>query len=476
MKYVIIGGGPSGLCLLWILAKHNKNVVLIEKESQLGGSWNSTWDKNYWTENAPRVLFENGIHMDFLIDIGMKKQDFKVVYGDILSTYYLLTNFFTKQLEFNDYFQILKGYIYYKLNNDDHKTLCTWLNQSSMSKKGKDALRILCITVNDIPEKTNAKVFFNTLGLSGNFIQMSDSNKWHNLIENKLKNMKNVQIIKNTTIDSLQYENNNIVSALCINKEKSISYKIYGNKFVLCTQSNGIIPILEKSHRHIQNNWGDFHKLQKWNVLTHYNGFGFQLHFCEKINYPKDWCWSCKGDWTIIILPSSKWLTYKSKDVTIQTVWSCVVIDMDSKSKNIHKSLNDCDLDEALKECIFQIKKQYHQLPHPYYITSSESLQKVNNKWVSLNTGFTKNNQNYIHMKGNINNLFAIGCFNDIGYDHVASMKTAIESSCMYLQKYEPQIQDFHNKTKINYSYIFILFVLILCYYVYNANNKKIRR
>ena len=26
MKYVIIGGGPSGLCLLWVFAKHNKNV------------------------------------------------------------------------------------------------------------------------------------------------------------------------------------------------------------------------------------------------------------------------------------------------------------------------------------------------------------------------------------------------------------------------------------------------------------------
>ena len=149
---------------------------------------------------------------------------------------------------------------------------------------------------------------------------------------------------------------------------------------------------------------------------------------------------------------------------------------MDSKSKHIHKSLNECELNEALQECVFQIKKQYHQLPHPYKITTSESLQKINNTWVSLNTGFTKNNQNYIPMKGKIIILFAIGCFNDIGYDNVSSMIRATEASCMYLRNYEPQIQDFHNKTKNNYSVFFILCVLILCYYVYNANNKKIRR
>ena len=33
-KYIIIGGGPSGLCLAYFLTIHNVNVELFEKEKK----------------------------------------------------------------------------------------------------------------------------------------------------------------------------------------------------------------------------------------------------------------------------------------------------------------------------------------------------------------------------------------------------------------------------------------------------------
>ena len=41
MDYVIVGGGPSGLSLAYILSKHNYKVSVIEKDNLLGGSWKS---------------------------------------------------------------------------------------------------------------------------------------------------------------------------------------------------------------------------------------------------------------------------------------------------------------------------------------------------------------------------------------------------------------------------------------------------
>ena len=57
MKYVIIGVQSTGLSLAHALAVNNYEVDIIERDSQLGGSWNSQWkDGKYFSENSPRVI------------------------------------------------------------------------------------------------------------------------------------------------------------------------------------------------------------------------------------------------------------------------------------------------------------------------------------------------------------------------------------------------------------------------------------
>ena len=59
--------------------------------------------------------------------------------------------------------------------------------------------------------------------------------------------------------------------------------------------------------------------MANWVQNTYYGGFGFQLHFQEKVKFPESWCWSCDSDWVIIILPVSNWLKCVSKKYNIQT-------------------------------------------------------------------------------------------------------------------------------------------------------------
>ena len=42
--------------------------------------------------------------------------------------------------------------------------------------------------------------------------------------------------------------------------------------------------------------------MKEWCENTFYIGFGFQLHFTEEVQFNDNWCWSCVGDWTVIIL------------------------------------------------------------------------------------------------------------------------------------------------------------------------------
>ena len=86
MKYVIIGAGPTGLSLAHALAANNYEVDIIERDSQLGGSWNSQWkDGKYFSENSPRVLgYTKTVVRDFFYNLGMTSDDFSNVYGNIL--------------------------------------------------------------------------------------------------------------------------------------------------------------------------------------------------------------------------------------------------------------------------------------------------------------------------------------------------------------------------------------------------------
>ena len=271
---------------------------------------------------------------------------------------------------------------------------------------------------------------------------MIEPNKWHLMIEEYLKTKQNVTILKNTKVIKLiNSKKFNTIDSVYIKNILDNSYsQIKGDKIFLCTQSNNIYPILKLSSHNVKNNWMSEEKMKLWSENTFYIGFGFQLHFDKQIDFKNEWCWSCQDDWTVIILPVSNWLKTFSKDSKVKTVWSCCIVDMDTKSKNINKTANECELNEVINECMYQINKSYN-IPKPYKITTSQGLTKYNNKWISKNTGYTKSNYIDLNMKGKIDNLFALGCFTRENKPVISYMGGAIDSVANFIKKYEKNIK-----------------------------------
>jgi len=440
MKHIIVGSGPCGLSLAYILALNNKKVILIEQDNKLGGSWKSEWHEDkYWSENSPRVLFNIGNTYKLLNNLGFKKEDFENIYGNLFETNYKFVMFFSKYFNILDYIIFILSLIKYNII-EKNITVNDWMNSNKLSVNGKKAIKILCILVCDKPENTNITDFFKSFGL---YVpkQMKEPNEWHRRIESYLKKKKNVKILKNTKVIKLiEDKRNNISDVYIRNINNNLENLVKCDKVFLCTQSNNIYPILEKSSLNIRNNWMTEEKMKIWSENTYYIGFGFQLHFDVKVDFKNEWCWSCKDDWTVIILPVSNWLKEFSKDKEIKTVWSCCIVDMDSKSKNINKTANECNLEEVLDECIYQIKKGYN-IPKPYKITISNGIKKENNKWLSKKTGYTKNIYDDLEMKGNINNLYALGSFTKDNKSGVANMGSSIDATVNYLKKYMKDIK-----------------------------------
>jgi hypothetical protein len=471
-KYIIVGGGPTGLSLAYLLGVNGHHIELYEQNGQLGGSWNSQWiDDLYWSENAPRVLGYSGNTKFFLNLIGIKNSDLEDIYGNYITTNLKIVSFIWNYFTIKDYLIFSKSILKYKFYMENI-TVKDWFIQSGLSEKAKEAINTVCITIADRPDKTNINDFFGSMD-SVTLKQFKDSNKWHQLVENKLNNFPNVKIFKNTRIDELYEKKNKISGVLCVNLKSGIKSTSYCDKVFFCTQSTGILNILNNSKSNlIKNNWIDYDWIKKWCESTFYSGFGFQLHFKEKIKFPEKWCWSCIQDWTVIILPVSNWLTKYSKNNKIKTVWSCCIVDMDSQSKFLKKTANECHTkQEVIKECMRQIKTNFTTLPTPYKITFSEGLYKDNNKWISENTGFTSSTKGYLPIKGKINNLYALGCFTKQDKPSISYMETAISASIKYIRLYENKIykKNFNknfNKNKLVIIICLVLLISIIIFYL----------
>lgn len=437
MTFVIVGSGPTGLSLAYILALNDKPITLIEQDKQLGGSWNSQWiDYKYFSENSPRVLSLNGNTKKLLLSIGLTKHDFKNIYGNFFKTNWKFMLFLYEHFNTLDYFVFLFAAIKYRFVSKNI-VLSKWMKNSGLSIQGQKAIKILSILICDKPEYTNVNDFFSSLSLSIPK-QMIEPNKWHELIESYLKEKDNVTILKNTKVTKLQSTSyKNIIDIVHIKNVVNNQYStIKAYKVILCTQSNNLYPIIKHSSSYIQNNWMPINTFKEWSNNTFYSGFGFQLHFDKNVQFKNDWCWSCGKDWTVIILPVSNWLKQYSKDPQIKTVWSCCIVDMETKSEILNKTPNQCSIQEIIDECMYQIKSTYN-IPKPHKITISKGITRKDNKWISKNTGFTRNIYEKLMIKGSIDNLYALGCFTKTNKTHISYIGNAIDATALYVKKYE---------------------------------------
>lgn len=443
--YLIIGAGPTGMSLAYTLAVNGKRVAVIEKYDKLGGSWNADFvNGKYFAENSPRVLADTGAHMDFLYEIGMTRDDFSTIYGNFLITLMKMVVFTLSYLDLFDLVLLLQGIVmYYFSKGQTRQTLAEWMSEKGVSERGKQGLTKLSILICDVPDRTNVSDFFCTIRPSGgSFVQMKRPNQWHRVLEDRFKKMSNVKMLTGCEVVEMNgsYDSHGkyyVDSATIRDNNTKTLKKIHSDRFVFCCQSDAICKILKESDRGCRNNWCSISWLTNWCRKTYYSSIGFQLHYKDKVEFPTEWNWSIRTDWSIIILPVSNWLNKPSKDPSIETVWSCCIIDFDSKSQRIDKTPNECDIREIIDESMHQLKKVHPTFRKPDAVSISPGLHKRNGRWQSYNTGFTRGSHINLPMKGDLcENLFALGCFTETTPE-ISHMGKAVDASEKYLDTYE---------------------------------------
>ena len=272
MDYVVVGSGPCGASLSYLLSKHNYTVTLIERDSQLGGSWNSQWiDGKYWSENAPRVLtasalgnFHNNF-VAFLNDLGMKSNDYDNVYYGGIGAVTHVSNSLIKLFSILDVLK-LAVMIIIALVYIPNQTVQEWMDNVSLSDTGRKALRMFCILIQSEPKQFMLDDFVNSIVAVPEMKQLKQPNKWNTLLENDLKRRKNTTVLKNTEVIRLGTcaDGSQVDKVWVRNRSTGEIYPVTGKKIVLSIESPALLRILNASNEVVKHNWNDYGWIKKW--------------------------------------------------------------------------------------------------------------------------------------------------------------------------------------------------------------------
>ena len=437
--YIIIGLGPTGITLGLNLLKTNKKVLFIEADNKIGGCWKTDFTNDgYFTEHSPKVLSKSGSKefnkLLHFLDITPK---YKKVYEN--------SNIYNDHIvgiregfSWKDIVNVLVYLLLYIISmNDKTITLQNWCKLKNISEKAQNYINIRSIAISNTYDKLTIDAFIRFFVKRYEYIfdldQLESPEGWLEASYVKLNENSNFTILTNTRVKQLMISDDGTVSGVLTNNNDVHFTK----NIIACVPLRSLYTIMYNSS---YPNWFQtLHGFKEYVSHSSYTGIGFQLHYTDKRQLPPKWCWSCHGDWKVIILDKTNFLKTFSKDPEIKMVLSCVVVDMDTKSKHIKKTANEC---ESINEIVNEAFRQMNELSdnlfmNPKKITTSNNLFYSNEfGWESLNSSYSPsshvNVSEGLPYKGKLKNLYSVGPHN---LNEVVVIETAIKSAKLFSTK-----------------------------------------
>jgi uncharacterized protein with NAD-binding domain and iron-sulfur cluster len=264
---VIIGAGPAGLALAHCCSRLGINILIIDKESAIGGCHRVIrTDQGLFTEHSPRIYFSHYVNVMYLMsEMGLMQEDVFIPYK------YSLFDIISKLLPYISWYDVIIFafiHIVYFINIDyGHDiSLETFCKHFGVSPKLTEKLDRICRFVDgaDISKYSLNKF----LSLSNTVSQILQPNQpldtslfkvWKEYLE-----IRNVDFALGQQVSNIHYNKHlqKIDYVVIDNK-----HTVYLNKLILAVPPVSMMHILKKNPN-IQNAFGDFHAFKDWSEKT----------------------------------------------------------------------------------------------------------------------------------------------------------------------------------------------------------------
>lgn len=472
--YVIVGGGPTGMTIAWILSNQKKKVLLIEKDEVLGGCHKVLRVNGYFTEHGPRVYSNS-----FLMFIEILS-DMNIAFTDLFIPYKFkhvnIDNKTILSLNFNEIMALLSAFIKLIVNKDYGKTVSIkdFMIENNFSESSYDYIERLCL-LTDGATIDNYTLF--------QFLQLVNQQFFYSLFQPKLPNDKgliklwtnkllenNVKILVNSQVIKIDVENNNVSKLIII--ENGVQKEIIGNKYVLSIPPKPFYDLISSNPK-TKNNFGNNKEIQKWKVKNSYFDYiTLTFHYKNDVTLPKLNGFP-RTPWGIGFVILSNFMNFKTDEPSKTVISICITMLNVPNEKG--KTANQSSHEEIIK----YVKEQLSFFPNPDLVIISPTIKRGGNVWINEDTAYVvTTEQHFIQPKGNISNLYYVGIHNGNSSYNFTAIESAVQNAIHYCIEEIPELKYryiFKNLMEVRYLVIDAI-IIILCIFIIIYIKKYIKK
>lgn len=380
VDFVIVGAGPGGLTLAYILAKYGKSVILIDREASIGGCHRVRryGPNKLFTEHGPRIYGTNYLSTRVVLEsLGVNWEESFTPYAFFLNN---ISNNVLSELTFSEIIAYARGFISFLINPKPTEkiTVGDFMRENNFSAKGRDFIERICrLTDGAGPDRYTLWEFFELINqnFAYTIVQPVVPNdvgflkNWENALVGH-----NVRIMLNTEVKRIQTNNSRITSIL-VQNEAGVR-QICGKNFIFAIPLWNLVEILKNSDSLVQGAYGPFRKLIEYTIASEYITYiPVTLHWNTKLVLPKQWGYP-RGNWQVGVLVLSDYMKFDNPES--KTVISTVITNVNAKSAVTNKTANESTPEEVVNEVIREVGKMYKGLPPPTTTIISPEMSKVN--------------------------------------------------------------------------------------------------
>jgi len=484
--YVIIGAGPTGLTLAWYLSQENKKILLIDKESSIGGCHRVQRVNGLFTEHGPRVYSDAYLNfIDLLNEMDMKFNDLFVPYTFPIANVQNQQNK-SHQLSYSEIAIFLVNYLNLVINKDYGKDISinTFMNNNNFSEESKEYINRVCrLTDGATPDRYTVFQFMQLLNQQALYTlyqpNLPNDRGLLKLWEQKLKQTNNVNILLNHDVRMIDKPQKNLINSITVlNKTTNQKIRFNGKKFIITVPPKPLYNLLYKSPG-IQNAFGDINELKIWTTQNSYFDYlPITMHWKQKLELPKIQGFP-STDWGVAFIVLSNYMKFEDKIelVNSQTVISTCITFPERKSLVTNKTAHESTLKEIYPEVLRQLKISYPDLPDPAQMILSPQVYKDNktNKWINVDTAYvlTDANKSLSPFSKSFKNLYNCGCHNGNSNYHFTSIESAVSNAKSLAINLEPTMKNKEIKKTYEISGILYVLLVIVVFYIILINIEK---
>jgi len=472
--YAIVGGGPTGMTIAWILSNQKKKVILIEKDEVLGGCHKVLRVNGYFTEHGPRVYSNS-----FLMFIEILS-DMNIAFTDLFIPYnFKHTNIDNKtilSLNFNEIMALLSAFLKLIVNKEHGKTVSIkdFMIKNNFSESSYDYIERLCLLTD------GATIEDYTLF---QFLQLVNQQLFYSLFQPKLPNDKglikiwtnkllenNVKILINSQVIKIDVENNNVSKLIII--ENGVQKEIIANKYVLSVPPKPFYDLISSNPK-TENNFGNNKEIQKWKSKNSYFDYiTLTFHYKNEVTLPKLNGFP-RTPWGIGFVILSNFMNFKTDEPSKTVISICIT--MLNVPNEQGKTANQSSHEEIIK----YVKEQLSFFPNPDLVIISPTIKRSGDVWINEDTAYVvTTKQHFIQPKGKISNLYYVGIHNGNSLYNFTAIESAVQNAIHYCIEEMPELKyRYISKNLMEVRYLVIdAIIIILCIFIIIYIKKYIKK